>query len=242
MRYAIISDIHGNREALDAVTDALRHDDVGAYVSLGDIVGYGADPAAAVRALRALEPAVSIAGNHEWGVLGRLDSGFFNEYARASIEWTRGALGASGLEYARGLALTGVIGDMTFVHGSLEDPASFNYILNSGDACITIERMGTRLAFVGHSHVAGIFVARRGKAARAGTAKVAVRAGMRCLVNAGSVGQPRDGDPRAAYVIYDSREATVEIRRVPYDIEKARKKIYDAGLPAYLGDRLREGV
>lgn len=242
MVYAIVSDIHANLEAFDAVREAIGRDSVDASVSLGDIVGYGADPVATIDGIRDLGPVVSVAGNHDYGVAGLTDIGSFNEHARRGVEWTRSVLDQARRAYLSSMELVRTHAGMTFVHGSLDDPAAFNYILSAHDARSTIEAMSTQIVFVGHSHYAGIYRGRGGRVTRVGCGQVAIEDGFRYVVNAGSVGQPRDGDPRAAYVVYDDRRRVVEVRRVPYDIRAAQQKILDAGLPAALAERLREGV
>lgn len=242
MRYAVISDIHGNLEAFKAVLQALSEDRIDGFYSLGDIVGYGADPSAAIKLLRSLDPKASIAGNHEWGVLGLTKLDYFNADAAAAVRWTTGVLDEKDRGYLKGLPLTHVSGKVTIVHGSLENPEEFNYIFTPADAGDSIIMMKTPICFVGHSHAPGIFRKRKGGTVEIFIgSKVDIEDGAHYLVNAGSVGQPRDGDPRASYVIYDETNGTVEIRRTVYDIETARKKIIAAGLPASLADRLREG-
>jgi len=227
LRYAVLSDIHGNLEALKAVLKRLDSEDVTSYISLGDIVGYGADPSECIRLLRSLKLSASVAGNHDWGVAGTFDLGGFNDHARAAILWTRKILGSLELEYLKSLPLVHVGENFSLVHGSLEKPKEFNYILTKSDAAASVKLMTTPVLFVGHSHMACVYN---------------FEGGNKCVVNAGSVGQPRDGDPRASFVIYDDRTGNIKTIRVDYDIERARKKILDAGLPAFLGDRLRKGV
>lgn len=227
MRYAILSDIHGNLEALEASLERLNSEKIDAYISPGDIVGYGADPSGCIKIVRSLDPTASVAGNHDQAVVGSFDPAGFNEYAKAAVLWTRSVLSAAELEYLKSLPLVKEGKVFSVVHGSLEDPQEFNYILNRADAARSMRHMATPLLFVGHSHVPAIY-GHEGSPKR--------------IVNAGSVGQPRDGDPRASFVIYDDSTGDVSIVRVEYDIEKARKKIIDAGLPEFLGDRLRGGL
>lgn len=239
MRYAVISDIHGNLEAFQAVLEAVSKDKVDKYLSLGDVVGYGADPSACVKLLRTINPAELIAGNHEWGVLGQFELGYFNDAAKAAIEWTRGALEYPDLEYIKSFKLSYECKSFSLVHGSLSSPEEFNYILNDYDAYHNMKAMKSPVCFVGHSHVAGIYYS----AARVKftTDKVTIEPGRKYVVNAGSIGQPRDSDPRAAYVIYDDRENTLEVKRVAYDVKKAQDKILKAALPPVLAYRLSQG-
>lgn len=241
MRYCVFSDVHSNLEAFEAVLDAFSKEGADRYVYLGDIVGYGADPHACIERLKLLEPEVLVAGNHEWGLLGLLDMEYFNEYAGASIAWTRGVINKEDTEYLRSFQLSCESGCCTFVHGSLEEPAAFKYVMDKEDAGLTMKLSGTRFTFVGHSHAAGVYYSGEDGVVRATAAKVIAQKKFRYLVNAGSVGQPRDGDPRAAYVIYDDEGPSFEIKRVAYDIKAAQDKILKAGLPAWLASRLSEG-
>lgn len=243
MRYAVISDIHGNLEAFNAILRTLSKEHIDAFCSLGDIVGYGAEPSAAIKLLRSLGPKVSIAGNHDWGVLGLANIDYFSADAAVAVKWTSGVIDDADREYLKGLPLTHVSGDVTMVHGSLEDPEMFNYILTMADVHNNFSVMKTGIVFVGHSHVPGIFRKREGSDVEILEAQnVAIEEGARYIVNAGSVGQPRSGDPRASCVIYDDADRTIRIMRTVYDIAAAQKKIIAAGLPASLASRLSEGT
>lgn len=226
MRYALLSDIHSNLEAFQAVLKRLETEDIGSYVSLGDIVGYGADPSECIKLIRSIKPFASIAGNHDWGVAGTFDIDDFSAHARTAVLWTRTKLDALELEYLKLLPAVYVDKKFTLAHGSLEDPEEFNYIRSNTEAAGSMKFSTTPMVFIGHTHAAYIYKFD----------------GESRVVNAGSVGQPRDRDPRASLAIYDDDDSDIEIIRVEYDIEKARKKILDAGLPVFLGDRLREGV
>ena len=241
MRYGLIADIHGNLEALNAVLKALAEEDIDAYLCVGDIVGYGADPGECLRLVRALKPKMVIAGNHEWGTLGLLAPGYFNKYAERAIAWAKDTLNAEEKEYIASFGLTSSDKDITLVHGSLDKPSKFNYILGPDDAEESFRILKKRICFVGHSHVPGIFYYDGAAKGMEGVLKVKIESGKKYIVNVGSVGQPRDGDPRAAFAIYDDSEGTVAIRRVPYDIKTAQGKILAAGLPERLALRLAEG-
>lgn len=241
MRYGIISDIHGNLEALDAVLGELERARVDRYLCIGDIVGYGADPKECIEAVKAIGPEIAIAGNHEWGVLGLLDLEYFNEYASAAVTWTKKILEKEELDYLMSFKLSGSTGDITLVHGSLNEPSRFNYIFDTNDAYATMKLCKTPLCFVGHTHAPGIFYADEKKVARSPGFSVTLDRSKKYLIDAGSIGQPRDGDPRASFAIYDTEAGGVEIRRVAYNIEQAQEKILRAGLPAELASRLARG-
>ena len=241
MRYAILSDIHGNLEAFKAVLDALSEERIGAFLSVGDVIGYGADPKECIKLLRSLEPEVLIAGNHEWGVLGLKEPEYFNELAQYAVLWTRNVLDKDDIEYLNSFSLVYEDGNITLVHGTLNMPEEFYYIFDIDDADATISKMRNPLCFVGHSHVPGIFVSNHNKVESLEATKIHIDYERKYVINAGSVGQPRDGDPRASYAVYDNEEAALEIKRVEYDVKKAQNKILQAGLPSRLAYRLSEG-
>lgn len=242
MRYAVLSDIHGNLEALRAVlADALPLAD--GVLCLGDIVGYGADPAACIEIIAEGARAIT-AGNHEHGVAGLLDLDWFNRYARVAAEWTRERLDDHQRAWLAALPLAAEVGDATLVHASPANPDEWEYLISAADGFAAFPSFATRLCFVGHSHVPGVWSLGssgpehlRGPAA----ATVDLERGRRYIVNVGSVGQPRDRDPRAAYALWDQEQGRIVVRRVTYDLAAAREKIVAAGLPQFLADRLASG-
>jgi diadenosine tetraphosphatase ApaH/serine/threonine PP2A family protein phosphatase len=236
VRYGIVSDIHSNLEALEAVLESLRGENIDAYLSTGDIVGYGADPEACVARIRELDPHI-VAGNHDWAVAGRLSLDFFNSYAREAIEWTRGRLDRGALAWLGALRLVKKVGKVTLVHATLDCPENFDYLLTAYDAFKSLEVLETPVCFVGHSHIPVTF-AENGKVTFSFAADFDLSLVRKAIVNAGSVGQPRDGNPHASFGIYDSEENRVQVRRVPYDLAGATRKILAAGLPQILAERL----
>lgn len=240
MRYAILSDIHGNLEALRAVlADAADRAD--AVLCLGDVVGYGADPDPCIE-LVAARCLVVVAGNHEYAVAARLDLEWFNPYARAAAEWTRARLDDDACAWLAALPLVGEVGDATLVHASPSHPEDWDYLLEAEDGYAAFPAFATRLCFVGHSHVPAVWAQGSwGREHEKGPVEIVIEAGCRYVVNVGSVGQPRDRDARAAYVLWDVEGRRVTLRRVPYDVARARQKILDAGLPRFLADRLADG-
>lgn len=243
MRYAILSDIHGNLEAFESVLDALSQERIDGYLSLGDVVGYGADPKECIKLLKSLNPSVLIAGNHEWGALGKTDISYFNEVAKEAVLWTKKSIDNDDLEFFKSFPLVYEDERMTLVHGTLNMPEEFYYIFDTEDAYVTISHMNNSLCFVGHTHIPGIFISDESKTKVDISEIMDVRVDneRRYIVNAGSIGQPRDGDPRASFAVYDDEEFTVEIKRAQYDIKKAQQKIIKAGLPPQLAQRLAEG-
>lgn len=240
MRYAVLSDIHGNIEALQAVlADAAARAD--AVVCLGDVVGYGADPVACVELVATRARALT-AGNHEHGVTGQLDLEWFNPYARAACEWTRERLDKDHRTYLAGLPLLVELGDATLVHASPSHPDEWDYLVFPEDGYAAFPAFATRLCFVGHSHVPGVWsIGSSGRDHARGAIDVPLADGRRYIVNVGSVGQPRDRDARAAYAVWDLDRGRVTIQRVEYDHALTRRKIVAAGLPRILGDRLAIG-
>jgi diadenosine tetraphosphatase ApaH/serine/threonine PP2A family protein phosphatase len=240
VRYAVLSDIHGNLEALDAVlADAAPRTD--ALLCLGDLVGYGADPVACVEIVGERAQTI-VGGNHEHAVAGLLDLEWFNPYARAAAEWTRERLDDDHRTYLAALPLVAQVGDATLAHASPDRPDEWEYLVTAQDGFDAFPAFVTRLCFVGHSHLAGVWsLGSSGPEHRPGPVEVELEPGRRYLVNVGSVGQPRDRDPRAAYAIWDVERGTIAVRRVVYDVASARTKILQRGLPRFLADRLAWG-
>jgi diadenosine tetraphosphatase ApaH/serine/threonine PP2A family protein phosphatase len=241
VRYAILSDIHGNVEALRAVLqDCASQAD--AVLCLGDTVGYGADPLACVE-LVAERAQASVGGNHEYAVAGRLGMEWFNRYARAAAEWTQQRLDEDHRAYLGALPLMTEVGDATLVHASPAQPDEWDYLVTAEDGYAAFAAFATRWCFVGHSHVPGAWsLGSSGPAHHPGCVSLQAERGRRYLVNVGSVGQPRDRDPRAAYAVWDVEAGRLQIHRVAYDVDAARRKIVEAGLPRFLADRLQTGA
>ena len=241
MRYAILSDVHGNLEALHAVLGDCA-DLADGVVCLGDTVGYGADPLLCVE-LMAERAQTIVGGNHEYAVAGRLDLSWFNRYARAAAEWTHDRLDDDHRAYLAALPLVTEIGDATVVHASPAQPDEWEYLVTAEDGFAAFPHFATRWCFVGHSHVPGAWsLGSAGPEHHPGPVHLQSERGRRYIVNVGSVGQPRDRDPRAAYALWDAEAGRVEIRRVAYDVATARRKITAAGLPQFLAERLSAGV
>ncbi len=240
MRYAILSDIHGNLEALQAVLAHAAHR-VDASLCLGDVVGYGADPEPCIEVVAERCQAV-VGGNHEHAVAGLLSLDWFNPWARAASEWTRERLDDAHRAWLGALPLMREVEDATLVHASPAHPEEWEYLVSAEDGYAAFGAFATRLCFVGHSHVAGVWL--QGSWGRDHWPRgqdLDLDAGCRYIVNVGSVGQPRDRDPRAAYAVWDTEARRVSFHRVSYDVRAAGTKILEAGLPKYLADRLALG-
>jgi predicted phosphodiesterase len=245
VRYLILSDIHANREALEAVVA----DSAGSFdqiICCGDLVGYGADPNVAVEWVRANCAAV-VRGNHDKACTGLEDLEWFNPVARTAAVWTAQVLTAENADYARALPKGPLAVDgFEIVHGSALDEDE--YVLNPAEAEQAFSYLGNRVEFFGHTHVQGGFLWNRSRVeilhrVNPRSHKELLEIDPECayMINPGSIGQPRDGDPRAAYAVYDSDAGMVTYRRVEYDVEGAQKKIREAGLPPILADRLAFG-
>jgi len=245
MRHLVLSDLHANLEALQAVLDEAGARCGGTLV-LGDIVGYGADPNPVIRILRGLPGLVAIRGNHDRVAASLEEADGFNEAARQSALWTRRTLSAESREFLAALPR----GPLEFSPGKLLSHGTpideDQYLMDEGEARRCFERVPFDLCFFGHSHYPGAFVLEGSRVVRApltGDAPVLeLRTRHRYLVNPGSVGQPRDRNPRSCFAIYDDVSGTVTIRRVEYGAAEARDKILRAGLPRWLGDRLLLGA
>ena len=245
MRYLILSDIHANLEALNA---ALEHASGAWDIALccGDLVGYGADPNAVVEWIRDNCQTV-IRGNHDRASTGMEDLEWFNPVARAAAVWTLEALTRGNADYIRALPQGPKrVEDFQVVHGSPFDEDE--YVIAAGEAGTAFGYLESRLAFFGHTHVQGGFIWNHSRVETIlrplpGSDHEFLDIDPSCayLINPGSVGQPRDGDPRAGYALYDGDARRIQYCRVPYDIAAAQKKIYEAGLPPILGDRLSVG-
>ncbi|MEZ4526311.1 MAG: metallophosphoesterase family protein [Desulfobacterales bacterium] len=245
MRLAIFSDIHSNMDALEAVIADAAQFRIDRYICLGDIVGYGPNPNLCVRRIISLPNLECVVGNHD--EIARHEGPVYNmnkEAARA-IQWTRRRLSEESRAFLRSLGPVLKKEHMIFAHGAPWAPMEWKYVMNTDQARRAFSRTQEKILFIGHSHVPQMIS--RGKLRirfESPEERSLMYAGGsdRIIVNCGSVGQPRDGNPTASYVIYDTERKTVLFRRVPYDIGRAAEKIIAAGLPEFLAARLFEGV
>ncbi len=241
MRVGIFSDIHSNLEALDAVLQFLHSQGADCFACCGDIVGYGPDPRACIEKIRALRGPV-VAGNHDWGVLGQTPVHQFNLAARAAIEWTKGQLDESDVSYLESLSLTERFEPLYLVHASPSAPEQWEYIFVVSEAEAEMDYFSTRVCIVGHSHYPFVVERRNdGRAKLVRRQRFEIRSGAKYVVNVGSVGQPRDGDPRACCVLFDDDTKLMSFHRVEYDVKAVQEKILRAGLPEFLATRLSSG-
>jgi len=240
MRVAIFGDIHSNLEGLDAVLTDAKARQCTHHVCLGDIVGYNANPKECLDIVRALD-CPTVKGNHD--ELACLDthptnvSGLANE----GIAYTRTKLEPADVQWLDALKFVRQVRDFTVVHATLDTPHKWGYVLNQLDAGASFSYQHTQVCFYGHTHVPRAYVRDHHVLTLDHWENISVEPGKKYFINAGSVGQPRDGDWRAGYVIYHAKEHRIELRRLEYDIERTQQKIIDAGLPHRLASRLREG-
>ncbi len=236
---AIISDIHANLPALQAVIAHIENQGISERVCLGDVVGYGAQPMECIDLVRA-SGFQTILGNHDASVAADILPEGFSDLTAQSILWTREALDAEHRAWLRSLPLTLCAGDFEAVHASLHHPLEWNYILGADAAALHFKHQRKEICFIGHSHIPAMYMEGQ-ECALDLTSLESLRKGRKQVVNVGSVGQPRDKNPDACYLIYRRAQADVWWRRVPYDIEAAQRAIAAAGLPGKHAHRLSLG-
>jgi predicted phosphodiesterase len=239
LKIGVIGDIHGNLEALTAVIGALDAEHVDDIVCVGDVVGYGANPAECIRMVRGRASAV-VAGNHDFGAVGKQALDYFNAAARDAVLWTAKQLSEEDRGWLSNLPLVHRAKDFEMVHASFYQPESFEYIFNPEEAAPSFTYQESNLAFFGHTHWPSMFLG-EDPVRHVIQKSVPIAPPGKLLVNVGSVGQPRDSDPAASFVVLDLAKGRVNFKRAPYDIAAAAKKILDAGLPASLAERLFHG-
>ncbi len=239
MRYAVIADIHANLEAFEVVLKDAKEQKCTHYCCVGDVVGYGANPRECLEIVRSMGmPCVR--GNHDEYCSSEEDLDGFNPHAAEAVTWTRKHLSQEDRQWLRDLKYVRLVASFSMVHATLDGPQRWGYVFDKLMAAASFTYQNTSVCFFGHTHVPVAFI--RDSVVRGGTySKFRVEPGRKYFVNVGSVGQPRDGNPKAAYVIYDLDEGSIELRRLDYDIPKTQKKIMEAGLPQRLADRLALG-
>src|ERR1700690_1897885 len=245
MKFAIIADIHANLEAFQTVLADIKEQRCTHYACVGDVVGYGANPKECLKIVRDLGmPCVK--GNHDEYCSVEEDLDGFNPHAAEAVNWTRKQLSTEERQWLRDLKYFRMVTSFSMVHATLDGPERWGYVFNKLDAAASFPYQNTAVCFFGHTHVPLAFIreptASGQPIIKGGTySKFKVDAAKKYFVNVGSVGQPRDNNPKSAYVVYDMDEGTIELRRLDYDIATAQKKILDAGLPPRLAERLAYG-
>lgn len=254
MKVGLFSDVHSNLEAFERVLDSLKREKVQQYFFLGDLVGYGASPKECIGLLKELIKSTGcrcIAGNHDHAVAGLTRYDHYAFHAKEAIDWTKKMLKPVDLEFLAGLPLLQGLHepiireaasklDFTIVHANLSSPEEWGYLWDIDDADLTFKLLKKQICFIGHSHKPIVFTS--GAIVDWFISEhIVIEKNLKYIINVGSVGQPRDGNPKACYAVYDSDRNTVEIKRVEYDIKKTQSKILAAGLPSILADRLALG-
>lgn len=237
---AILGDIHANIDALNVVLDDCRAQGVTDYLCTGDIVGYNARPHECLEIVRGLGCPV-VMGNHDHYVSSQQNLEDFNPHAAAVIEWTRSQLTEEELEFLRSIPFVSTKMGITLVHATMDNPEGFGYVFDHLQAEAHFTHQVTPVCFHGHTHCPMIYEKQIGAVYRIDAQDFKMPIGRKYFVNVGSVGQPRDGDPRAAYVLYDPKARVVRFRRLEYDVAAAQRKVLEAGLPSRLADRLAVG-
>lgn len=245
-RFAILADVHANLEALNAVIEDARSQSVTEFYCLGDIVGYNANPQECIDKIKEIG-ATTICGNHDYYCSHEKSLEDFQPHAAAAIDWTRRQINPQSQKWLTGLPLSLKFFNNAFsmVHGTLDMPELWGYVFDTFDAESHFPYQQTAVCFHGHTHVPLIFEkqgtdVKRYPATESG-ARVSLSSMRKYFINVGSVGQPRDGNPKSSYLIYEPRSRIIEFRRVEYDIDSAAEKVVRAGLPTRLSERLRVG-
>lgn len=245
MRLGIFSDVHANIEAMTAVMEAYRREKIDAFYCLGDVVGYGASPNECADLVRNTAK-VTILGNHDAAVAGRMDYSYYYEAARQALDQHSRQLTKDNLEWLKSLPYKHDLGehDLTLCHGSPVRLEEFEYIFAPEQAreCLTMWDDLAQLTLIGHSHLCKVFALRPGEVEELPPRKVTLRKGWKYIVSVGSVGQPRDYDNRASFTIFDTETREFDFKRVEYDIETAATKIFEGNLERNFGHRLFIGV
>jgi len=240
MRYAVISDIHANLTALKAVLKDIEKRLVDEIICVGDIVGYGARPVECTKLVKT-RCRKCVAGNHDWAVLGKTDFSNFNKNARDAISWTIEKLDISEKKYLSELTLKEDFGEFVVVHSTPDRPEKWNYLKHKDQTPLIFSSFKHRICFIGHTHVPMIWIEDSTRRKPEFGKKISLQNENRYIINVGSVGQPRDKDPRACFVVYDDSHRNVVFHRVEYDVEKASQNILNEGLPENFASRLHVG-
>jgi predicted phosphodiesterase len=239
MKYAIIADIHGNLDAFQVVLDDIRAQNATNIVCLGDVVGYNARPKECLKIVRD-QNIPTVKGNHDEYCSSDSQLEGFNPHAADAVHWTRNQLDEEEKKWLRDLKYTRMAANFTMVHATLDAPDRWGYVFDKLAASASFPYQTTQMCFFGHTHVPVAFM--RDTVVRGGTySKFKIDPSKKYFINVGAVGQPRDNNPKAAYVIFDMDAGTIELRRLEYDIAAAQAKIREAGLPERLAERLAYG-
>jgi predicted phosphodiesterase len=242
MRYAIISDIHGNAEALQAVLNDIKTRAIDSIICIGDIVGYYPDPESCVEMVRN-NATLCVAGNHDYAAIGRIDTQNFTYYAFAAMEWTKQNISERAKEFLRSLPLTIEKDNMFFTHSSPSNPQDWSYVFPDSEEAVfeAFNSLVFQMNFIGHTHWPSIMIQENDRIILHAEHSIKTDKQNFYLINVGSVGQPRDFDSRSSYSVYDSETGEVVIHRIVYDYAVTQRKIKENRLPLFLSERLEKG-
>ena len=242
MRYAIISDIHGNLEALQAVLTHLEYQAVEVIICLGDIVGYYSDPDLCVKTIQKRAQFI-IAGNHDLAAVNRIDTSNFTQNASIAMEWTKNQLTEESKAFLRSLPICVELEGLVFAHASPALPEKFHYVIPTNEAIVheAFNAMVQNINFLGHTHWPFVVSQEHDTITRLPADTLDLKKENRYLINVGSVGQPRNRDPRCCYVLFDSGTNHLQFAFIQYDISITQKKVLDNNLPSFLAERLAKG-
>lgn len=241
MKIALISDVHSNLEALEAVLRDIEKEGVEKIHFLGDAVGYGSDPNKCI-SLISKHCDIKLLGNHDYAALGLVSMDGFNKVAKTSVEWTQTKLKKKSIEKLADFELNSTFLDYSLVHASPENPENWDYILVSDQAAEQFDHFTQSVCFVGHSHIPTVYIEESDGTVSSRLSNILeLNQDLRYIINIGSVGQPRDNDPRACYLKVDTESSKIEYRRVEYNIDKTQAKMRKAMFPDFLVERLAVG-
>jgi len=242
MKHLLFSDVHSNLEALEGLLAHISEEKPDKIFFLGDVVGYGANPSECLQTVADMAD-LCLAGNHDVAAAGILATTYFNPLAKEVIFWTQSQLSAEEIAYLKTLPVILQFPEFCLVHSSPWQPDQWNYIITKKDAADNFPYFSSSLCFIGHSHRAEIFILDQSENCRISLNEaIEVKENYRYIVNVGSVGQPRDNNPQAAYCLYDDQKKYIQIHRFDYNIQKAQQKIIQADLPHFLAERLSLGI
>ena len=241
MKFGFFSDVHANLEALKACIVDFQAEKLDKIFFLGDAVGYGPYPNECIELINNIAE-VKLMGNHDYAALGLMDTELFNQYAAESMGWTRNSISQEATAILADFQLNHVIGNILLVHSSPREPEMWHYILDMDDAVESFDYFSEKICLIGHTHRPFIVVKKpSGECELAGGPEEPTLKDHRYLINIGSVGQPRDGDPRSCYLIYDKDKGIIKHKRVQYNIKSTQKDMARLGLPGFLIERLSVG-
>lgn len=241
MLSAIFSDIHSNLQAYQTFLEDCKKERIDKYYCTGDIVGYGANPKECIKLTQKLNCPI-VCGNHDFAAVGKLSCDYFNQHAKEAVFWTQRNIDETDKNYLSRLPYLYEEKNFGLVHGSLDSPEEFNYVLDLESAAVNIRLQKSKLLFVGHTHVPVIFFKAKDTHVNYTTElQIKTEPDLFYLINVGSVGQPRDRNWKACYCIYDDEKNLLRFKRLEYDVKAASRAIINVGLPTYLAHRLEKG-